>query len=640
MRLFKQNYKSIIAAFSIITIVSTILLAVIFRISANRIESTKISQNDISAKPEKESYADFKNKLDKDELETEHNTGQLIVKLYETTQNLAKQKIEKILGKSASESELKDLGNSTYLVTSQTYQEDESAKPQINTKLGKKLKKALQDLSSNSDVEYAVLNNASKETAPFAPTDPFYPNQWILKNIGQYAGASAGVDINMESAWDITQGNPSIIVADIDAGFDLSHVDMVNKYVAGYDFADNDNNVEPSTSYRNSTGYTVFHASAVSSIIAANNNDTGISGVCPKCKIMPLKVYSDNDIIVQNGFTTYTKWTDANLISAINYAKDNGAKIANLEVQGKALNTVTQSTINAAVASGMTIVAAAGNYSTDSITNAYPGAYDNVINVAALRGNNQKTGYTNYGSWIDVSVPVDNLTDNGGTYAAAYGNLYWPQTFHGTSAAAPYVAGLAALIYDKYPTQANAGFVDGILKLTSTNIDSANPGYEGKLGAGRINAYSALSVNNLNHLIWRNKASGEVANWNLKGGTTLINGDFLPSVLGQWDIRGTGDFNGDGNIDIVWRDYSSGANAVWYMKGPKIIGTALFTSVGGTDWDIKGVGDFNSDGKPDLVWRNKATGQNAVWYMNNATIASTALFTSIGGTDWDIKGAY
>jgi hypothetical protein len=124
-------------------------------------------------------------------------------------------------------------------------------------------------------------------------------------------------------------------------------------------------------------------------------------------------------------------------------------------------------------------------------------------------------------------------------------------------------------------------------------------------------------------------------------GVSIIGGASLPSVSDlNWQIRGTGDFNGDGKVDILWRYAGSGgANAVWYMNGTTLTGGASLPSVSDLNWQIVGTGDFNGDGQVDILWRyNGSGGANAVWYMNGTTLTGAASLPSVSDLNWQIVG--
>ena len=114
----------------------------------------------------------------------------------------------------------------------------------------------------------------------------------------------------------------------------------------------------------------------------------------------------------------------------------------------------------------------------------------------------------------------------------------------------------------------------------------------------------------------------------------------------NWRIAGTGDFNRDGNTDILWRYYGTGAyqglNVIWYMNASTFTGETVFSQVLDTDWKIGGTGDFNGDGDIDILWRYYGTGAyqglNDIWFMNGSTFTGEAVFSQVIDTAWEIAG--
>jgi hypothetical protein len=107
----------------------------------------------------------------------------------------------------------------------------------------------------------------------------------------------------------------------------------------------------------------------------------------------------------------------------------------------------------------------------------------------------------------------------------------------------------------------------------------------------------------------------------------------------NWQIVGTGDFNGDGWPDILWRyNGSGGKNLIWYMKGVGRTGTASLPAVTDLTWKIGGAGDSNGDEWPDILWRYYGSGgKNVVWYMQAATRTAAASLPAITDLNWRIE---
>ncbi len=110
----------------------------------------------------------------------------------------------------------------------------------------------------------------------------------------------------------------------------------------------------------------------------------------------------------------------------------------------------------------------------------------------------------------------------------------------------------------------------------------------------------------------------------------------------NWSMSATGDFNGDGNVDIILRNEAADQIVAWYMdgsggiQGESLIGRAF----GDNNWKIEAAADFNNDGKADLLLRNGVSGQNVLWEMDGGNIIGESLFgRDIPDTNWHIEGA-
>jgi len=126
-------------------------------------------------------------------------------------------------------------------------------------------------------------------------------------------------------------------------------------------------------------------------------------------------------------------------------------------------------------------------------------------------------------------------------------------------------------------------------------------------------------------ILWRNASTGENYVY-LMSGLSLKPGEgYIRTVADlNWKVAGVGDFDGDGKADILWRNSSTGQNYVYPMDGPTIKASeGYLRTVDDTRWEVKGVGDFDGDGKADIVWRNSSSGQNYLYPMDGTTIKAT-----------------
>jgi hypothetical protein len=324
-------------------------------------------------------------------------------------------------------------------------------------------------LSRDPNVEYAEPDYIASQITP--PNDPRYGEQWALNRI------------QAEGAWDVVTGTAGVVIAIIDSGIDLTHPDLApNLWVNPGEIAGNSQDDDGNGFIDDIRGWNFVnanndvsdengHGTLVSGISAARtNNGIGIAGVCWTCRIMPVKVMQPS------GFANYS-----DIALGVQYAAAKGARVINLSLGGYANSQALRDAISAAVDQGVTVVGGAGN--DNSSTPFYPAAYDNVIAVAGTTITDTRASFSNYGAWVDVSAPGAGIlsTAAGGDYV----------TTNGTSMAAPFASGMAALLTTLHPEWTPA-FVRAQLVHTADDIDALIPGYEGLLGSGRINATAAV----------------------------------------------------------------------------------------------------------------------------------------------------
>ncbi|WP_428665408.1 S8 family serine peptidase [Runella sp.] len=323
----------------------------------------------------------------------------------------------------------------------------------LTLKKPEKIDALLNALKQNSEVAYV-------EKVPFrkiiaTPNDPNVGSQWSLNKIKAF------------EAWDVNAGSATIVVGIVDNAFQTNHTDLQANMLPGRDLGDNDNNPNPHT-----TDFS--HGTHVAGIVSAvTDNSIGIAAAANnRIKILPVKATPDagNPLGIYYGF------------EGIMWAADNGAQIISLSWGGIGYSQAEQEVIDYAYSKGIVIVAAAGNDNNN--IESFPAAYRNVIAVASLDTDDKRSSFSTYGTWVDISAP------GRGILSTVPFNDY--ATFSGTSMATPLVASALGYIWSCLPSLTPAQ-LEGILKNTADNIDSANPTQTGLLGVGRINLLKAVS---------------------------------------------------------------------------------------------------------------------------------------------------
>lgn len=330
-------------------------------------------------------------------------------------------------------------------------------------------------------------------------TDPRWPEQWGLLNTGQYNGIQ-GADIRAVNAWQFSKG-ANVKVAVIDDGMYENTTDLVGNLLPGY-------NAIP--------GSTLFlgeHGSKVAGVIAAiADNNIDITGVAPESKIIPVKIYNwDSDAADIGLADQFTK--------GINWAIDAGAEILNCswgaDWQSDMLDlAITDGATNGRFGKGCIVVFSSGN--DNNLKQKFPSStHPMVITVGAMTHCNSRkspescdpnTGFaspefndwgSNYGSYLSLVAPGSRIaTVNVDPIFQSAANIT------GTSAAAPMVSGVAALMLSINPNLTRVE-VKKIIELSSNKVGNycynwtpahPNGGWSSEMGYGRLNAYNAVQL--------------------------------------------------------------------------------------------------------------------------------------------------
>lgn len=349
--------------------------------------------------------------------------------------------------------------------------------------------------------DYIGKGAGVKGTNSTIPNDFRFSRQWGLVNDGTFnlSAATAGADVDMDLAWDIEKGDPTLIVAVLDAGLKLDHPEMDGRLwinpndsadgmdednngytddINGWDFANNDN--LPKDDHG--------HGTNVTGIIAAKaDNSVGFAGVDWHCKILTGKILDANN-------SGHYSW----FADAIYYAVDNGARLINMSVGGSGFSQLMSDAVDYAYQSGVTIVACMMNEN-NQVTY-YPAGFSKTIAVGSTDSDDERsapffwspTSGSCYGNHIDVCAPGNYIYGLSYAFNSNY-NGYWG----GTSQATPLVTGICALLLAQDPSRQPED-LRNILRNTSED-EVGDPsediqGFDVYHGAGRVNAFQALKL--------------------------------------------------------------------------------------------------------------------------------------------------
>jgi subtilisin family serine protease len=282
--------------------------------------------------------------------------------------------------------------------------------------------------------------------------DPMFNEQYALKKV------------DAVNAWAVNQGNQSTVIGIIDTGVDLDHPDLKSKLLDGY------NAINPGTPPKDDARHGT-HVAGIASAIG--DNSIGISGLAPKCKILPIKVLG-------NGTGSIATISDGLI-----WAADHGADVVNMSLGTYTEEKTLGEAVKYALGKNVVCVATMGNDNMEK--RRFPAGFPGMIAIGSTDENDKKSTFSNYGDWITVSAPGTNILSTLPTYMSpnGYGKM------SGTSMAAPLVTGLVGLIRSQSKGLSPAETAK-ILKAGSDDLGDA--GFDKYFGAGRINASKTLNL--------------------------------------------------------------------------------------------------------------------------------------------------
>jgi hypothetical protein len=298
------------------------------------------------------------------------------------------------------------------------------------------------------------------------------------------------------------------------------------------------------------------------------------------------------------------------------------------------LNAETYSNVNGyvgniSIARGIVIENATGGSGADTIIG---NGFDNVLKGG--NGNDVLTGSGGNDTYLDTIAGHngDRITDfNVGDKIVFSNAALGSFTFSLSGSTLTYSGGSMTLSNVSAGTFVAGNAPGGGVQLFFQASQVAQPGA----------VHNDFNGDGRSDILWRND-NGSTTNWlSQANGSFADNGiNFSVNPGSQWHVAGTGDFNGDGRVDILWR-HENGTTTNWLAQGNGgfINNGAIFTANSGTQWHVAGTGDFDGDGRSDILWRHDS-GLTTDWLgqANGSFVDNGVSFNVNAGTQWHVVG--
>lgn len=453
----------------------------------------------------------------------------------------------------------------------------------------------------------SVRDGAPKPTSTdFVPATQALPTSGPIRLAGSLVPSDPGYweqswpanMVDLPRAWSITTGSSNVIVASVDMGIRFDDPDVAaNLTNDGYDFVsqigfgtteqlcdggtfttiDGDGDgPDPDPTDPDDLEFDPFlscwdhatlgdHGLWTAGIIgAAANDNVGGTGVSWNVKIRPVRVLgitgdgSNFDIAQGVLYAAGLPAVGADTNSTVQ--APSRAQIINMSLGGGGRSATLEAAVNAATDAGSLVVASAGNDGLDFPV--YPAAFANVMAVGAVGMDGMLATYSNAGTYISVTAPGGDfrLDDNGG------GGIYGPgwdfvnsRPIHlfgyGTSASAPYVSGVAALLLAKEPNLTPAQLRARIEQYASR---TSGLGRSDTYGWGIVNAYNALTQGAGAQIQTSVRLVDATTGVTVKTAPVAAGGAFALTQLqsGAYYLQAGDDGGGDGQIGVPGRRFS------------------------------------------------------------------------------------
>ena len=445
------------------------------------------------------------------------------------------------------------------------------------------------------------------------PDDPYVTDQWHLMNTGQ-SGWTPGVDLDAETAWALSTGSGAL-VAIIDTGVDLTHPDL--SVISGWDYIDSDDDSTPDPSYSGGP-----HGTGVAGLAAAvGGNGVGVAGVAYDADIYAIR-FVGGEVSFADLYDAFVEAVDAGawvLSNSWGYGDD----CPSFPTYGAIEDALEYAETQGRGGLGTAVVFSAGNSGCDVSGDGLQ-KYSTVISVAAINGNDERESYSSYGDPVDISAPSGGLVTTDLVGSAGYGE--WGSDpdyygyFSGTSASAPLVSGVLALMFSAN-LRLEVDQARQILCETAVRIEIGEAGYDEQgwspyFGCGRIDAGAAvLAVANEAPLapvvtapLGEALADEVVLRWE-----PAVDGDDDPLTydviwwLG-WDRPFAQEVELDGNSLDITAELSPGDEVFWQVTARDLWGAGepgelqRFQVVSTSHGSSKEQGCASNSGGPSAAW--------------------------------------
>ena len=329
---------------------------------------------------------------------------------------------------------------------------------------GASLEAALEQLRQDPRIEWAEPNYLYRAfDLGCCPQDPdFRDAEGVAET--QWGAFLTG----LPTLWR-TQGcsDSLVTIAIVDSGIDSlpPHLDLADNILAdGFDFVDGDSSPIDQGDHRG-------HGTHVAGIAAAVSNEIGIVGVAPGARLLIVRVLDCRD---PGGCVG----TAADIALGIEYATDQGARVINLSLGSSVLSETIRAAVYYALENRVVVVAASGNDGAPIVS--YPAAIPEVIAVGASNSDDLVADFSNWGEELDVVAPGEDIWST--VPGAAWGLK------SGTSMAAPFVSGVAAILASRSPTL-RPFEVQSWLRAHTVDLFGSEDGF-GRVDFGRLEDWS------------------------------------------------------------------------------------------------------------------------------------------------------